>query len=252
LNHHAKLHSVTDFLESAGVEPLRAHDQQENEEELGEVVEEEDAMEVENLPDNDSAGGSDVVIISSDDDDDDDENDSAARRQTKPTAKMEEDEQFDPSQFGNVVDMSFLQVDSNDDVDSIDDEPPQPAARHRRQRNRQVADDEEDNEGQVLPPAAAGLRDDSSSYMGDQSEADSFVRPAKRRRRKAALKRDKYSRDPRYYPSRENVAGLDEDWYYDTESDLVNVNSTQQQEDGDDRKPAASNGTEQDNEDQED
>jgi hypothetical protein len=178
----------------------------------------------------------DIVVISSDDED----SGSVSSNQmtaaaAKVEVKVEEDDEMDPREYGDLANLEFLLGSENaENTRSVIDDPYHQQGRRARSRNanrNEVIrldsdgddnndDDGSDDNGQTLNSgAAAGVaRAPSDEYMGDSSDDCLSDRPRKRRRTRL----DKHSRDGRWYPGRKTSEKneVSEKEWYDTDSDL--------------------------------
>jgi hypothetical protein len=226
LDHEKTLRSIQLFLSNCGVR--RPGDEQEEKDRSNEFVlgnqneAEEDRLEQgvravnENMADDEEhemqAGDDqdDLIVISSDDEHG--KWDGGRQRADDNVDDME-----DPRNFGDVVDLTFLEkADQQDDDDSDDFLESQPRTIHRQRRSGRKSN----GRAPILAHRSDGdtnITTDSKGKGQDGDEIDEdFSRPQKRHRSRL----DQYSRDGRFYPGR-GIFQEDEDHLYDTDSDLV-------------------------------
>ena len=207
LDHQATMHKVREFLALAGVESTQPVEeaQVDTAAPVFDGDDEDDVVIVEPM----ERQHAEVVIISSDDDGDSGTMVPLPLRYTK---EEEDDDRMDPSKFGDVVDLKFLRpaVARDDKDDEAGDEDGLGGAQFAARSCLPVAGGRK---------TAAGPRDDDS-YLGDQSEMEGNLRPAKRQKQKRYTRLDKYSRDARYGPGTASNAS-DDDWFYDTDDSSI-------------------------------
>jgi hypothetical protein len=256
---HKTLEFVLRFLAASGIEePPLLYDSLEPDNGDGDIAQADVAgpkqahvglnQEVENdeenvlehqLPDHvDNDDSEVIVIISSDEDEQDDGarkaaattvNDSSSVRPDLAASGPLEDsgnDDMDPSNFGQVVDLTFLRGDANEPVA---DEPPQPqdqVAAGRPQRRQQVGDSLSEPEDEYAADQMAARRPQRRQQVGDSrsepedeyeaDESDSAEDDQSRRRKRKSRRLEKDQRDGRWYPEPHTTASKDErdsDWH---------------------------------------